>query len=147
MIGEYLSRFTAGLAVRFAAKAPAFKEPNPCRVHQETPCLVLVPGLPGLRKSSQSGVRPVVAESPLPTNFASTHEKARAQATRATGLRTTPQKRKKTKRVCAKPLPPLPGALSALSVCCRPPRPQARVAVGSGFGERRCPHAAAADAP
>src|ERR1035437_7479350 len=42
------------------------KEPNPCRVHQETPCLVLVPGLPGLRKSSQSGVRPVVAESPLP---------------------------------------------------------------------------------
>src|ERR1035437_8897829 len=42
------------------------KEPNPCRVHQETPCLVLVPGLPGLRKPSQSGVRPVVAESPLP---------------------------------------------------------------------------------
>ena len=47
-----------------------------------------------------------------PARSASTHEKARAPATRATGLR-SPPKKGKTEGVGARSLPPLPGALPA----------------------------------
>src|ERR1017187_8825712 len=48
-----------------------------------------------------------------PSSLRQHTREARAQATRATALRTPPKKRKKTAGVCAGPLLPLPGALTA----------------------------------
>ena len=87
-----------------------------CRSHQETPRLVL---LLAFRVCKAGLVRLPPGGWRTPAAFASSahRNRPRAPATRATGLRNPPQQRRKTKRVCAKRLPPLPGALPALPPC------------------------------